>query len=45
MKEVKFCDIEGLIVTLKVTNAMWHWLCENYPQIALEYEKSLEVSA
>ena len=30
---------DAIISITQTHNNMWHWLCENHPEIAIEYEK------
>jgi hypothetical protein len=34
--------LDAIKCVLRTRQNMWHWLCENHPQIALEYEASIE---
>lgn len=37
-----FALLQAVKTSLKTSLELWHWLCEEHPQIALEYQAIIE---
>ena len=40
--ELDFQVLTALKIVIKNSNKVWHWLCEEHPQVALEYQAIVE---
>ena len=37
--------LTALKIVIKNGNKLWHWLCEEHPEVALEYQAIVEAEA